>query len=94
MWAIAINQFTNNLNEDEISDSDDSDHLEKRQPSKLAPLDPDSLFEAFHSRLFVDDCDLNVKIRTLNEIQAMFKIEKKALEALIGEDEKYKPVKK
>jgi len=27
-----------------------------------------NLFNAFHSRLFVDDCDLNVKIQALNEI--------------------------
>jgi len=27
-----------------------------------------NLFNAFHSRLFVDDCDLNVKIKALQEI--------------------------
>jgi hypothetical protein len=27
-----------------------------------------NLYNAFHSRLFVDDCDLNVKLNTLNSI--------------------------
>jgi len=34
----------------------------------------DNLYDAFHSRLFVDDCDLNIKIKALGEIQEMFKI--------------------
>lgn len=52
------------------------------------------MHNAFHSRLFVDDCDLNVKVQALNDIQDMFKIEKKSLEVMMNEDaEKYKPLK-
>jgi hypothetical protein len=42
----------------------------------------------------VDDCEINQKVKTLNEIQELFKMEKKALELLIADDEKYKPIKK
>ena len=47
----------------------------------------DNLYDAFHSRLFVDDCDLNIKIKALGEIQEMFKKEKKALDIILKEDE-------
>jgi len=42
------------------------------------------LYQAFQSRLFVDDCDLNVKIKALNEIQEMFRLEKKSLEQMVS----------
>jgi hypothetical protein len=46
-----------------------------------------NLYNAFHSRLFVDDCDLNVKLNTLNSIQEMFRIENKKLEVLLAKDD-------
>jgi len=42
----------------------------------------------------VDDCDLNQKIKALNEIQEMFKVETKTLQDELSSDkEKYKSVK-
>ena len=73
---MSINKFTNNLSEDVFkeSESEDSDHLAKNvKQRRVQSTGNESLFEAFHSRLFVDDCDLNVKIKTLNEIQELFK---------------------
>jgi len=37
---------------------------------------------------------LNVKVNTLNEIRELFNLEKAALESMIQDDEKYKPIKK
>ena len=42
----------------------------------------------------MDDCDLNQKIKALNEIQEMFKVETKTLQDELSSDkEKYKSVK-
>ena len=50
--------------------------------------------DAFHSRLFVDDCDLNVKIKALQEIQELFKSEKSDLMQMFDQDkEKYDGIK-
>lgn len=44
--------------------------------------------------MFVDDCDLNVKIKALNEIQEMFAIERKNLGEIVALDiERYEPIK-
>ena len=96
-WAMAINKFTNNLDENVFyeQESDESEEIvQPKKGKKIQPLDNENLFEAFHSRLFVDDNDLNVKVNTLNEIRDLFNLEKKALESMIQDDEKYKPIKK
>lgn len=95
-WAMAINKVTNNLSESVFfeQESDDSEDTQPKRGKKLAAIDNENLFEAFHSRLFVDDKDLSVKVDTLNEIREMFKMEKQALESMIQDDEKYKPIKK
>ena len=83
---MAVNKFTNNLSEDVFNEqeSEESDEvIQPRKGRKLEPLDNENLFEAFHSRLFVDDKDLNVKVNTLNEIRELFTHEKKALESMI-----------
>mmetsp|Transcript_25632 Transcript_25632/g.39445 ORF Transcript_25632/g.39445 Transcript_25632/m.39445 type:complete len:92 (+) Transcript_25632:402-677(+) len=46
------------------------------------------LYDAFHNRLFVDDCDLNVKIQALNQIQEMFKAETQSLQEMMKEEGK------
>jgi hypothetical protein len=67
---------------------------EKETPGVFDEFSRQNLYNAFHSRLFVDDCDLNVKIKALNDIQEMFKNENASLMKLITEDEeKYAPLK-
>ena len=49
-------------------------------------MDSNQTFEAFHNRLFVDDCDLNVKIQALSQIQDMFREETATLVAFAEEE--------
>ena len=35
----------------------------------------ENMYKAFQSKLFVDDCDLNVKIKALSEIRSIHKAE-------------------
>ena len=48
----------------------------KREVIQETPVEMtrnEELFKAFHSKLFVDDCDLNVKVKALQEVRIMFK---------------------
>ena len=50
------------------SEDEDSRNTPSTHKSSLDMYQTESLQKAFHSKLFIDDCDLNVKLKALNEI--------------------------
>lgn len=55
-----------------------------KKKGKMEHLKFQQLYEVFHSKLFVEDNDLNTKIQALSNIQEMFKQEKQALIDLVN----------
>lgn len=48
----------------------------------MAPF-RDNLYDAFSSKLFVDECDLDTKIQALKDVQDMFKQEIEILQDMV-----------
>jgi len=45
-----------------------------------------SLFEAFASKLFVDECDLDIKLQAFKEVEKAFKENMGDLEGMVKEE--------
>lgn len=66
-----------------------------KKKGKTDRLKFQELYKVFHSKLFVEDNDLNTKIQALTNIQEMFKHEKQSLIDLVNEEaERYDPIRK
>jgi hypothetical protein len=90
LWIKCLNKYTQNLLEEATPAIVDQEELPleptkpKKKKRKVNVVD--NQVNAFHSRLFVDDCDLNAKVEFINSIQTMLKKESADLVAIVEQD--------
>jgi len=96
LWIKCLNKYTNNL--DQLIEEDLSTKVgqkeekpkaqarPRKQRKQAAPTKEDMVEEqvdSFYQRLYVDDCDFNEKIETINAMLEMHREEAEQLDTII-----------